>query len=53
MIFGKVWAAFRAQLNKLLDDLAPTKARFVLLAPPRFEEARWRAGGFASRERDL
>ena len=27
---------FQAQYNKLLDDLAPTKARFVLLAPLRF-----------------
>jgi lysophospholipase L1-like esterase len=26
--------AFKAQLNKLLDDLAPTKARIVLLGPP-------------------
>ena len=28
---------FRKGLTKLLDDLAPTKARVVLLAPPRFE----------------
>src|SRR5579862_2633101 len=27
---------FREQLNKLLDDLAPSKARIVLLAPPMF-----------------
>lgn len=44
---------FEAQLNKLLDDLAPTKARLILLAPPMFEEARWRAGHFAERKRDL
>jgi lysophospholipase L1-like esterase len=44
---------FVEQLNKLLDDLAPTKARFVLLAPPQFEQARWRAGNFEQREQDL
>jgi lysophospholipase L1-like esterase len=37
---------FVAQLDKLLDDLAPTKARFVLLAPPGFERKRWRAGNY-------
>ena len=30
---------FRKGLTKLLDDLAPTKARVVLLAPPPFEGA--------------
>ncbi len=45
--------AFRQQLNKLLDDLAPTKARFVLLAPPMFEASRWRAGNLEQRKRDL
>jgi lysophospholipase L1-like esterase len=44
---------FVEQLNKLLDDLAPAKARFVLLAPPRFEKARWLAGDFDQREHDL
>jgi lysophospholipase L1-like esterase len=44
---------FVEQLNKLLDDLAPTKARFVLLAPPMFEEARWRAGDINRRQRDI
>jgi lysophospholipase L1-like esterase len=45
--------AFRAQLNKLLDDLAATKARFVLLAPPMFEASRWRAGNLEQRRDDL
>jgi lysophospholipase L1-like esterase len=46
-------AKFQEQLNKLLDDLAPSKARFVLLAPPRFEKERWLAGDFDRREHDL
>ena len=33
---------FRKQFNKLLDDLSPAKARFILLAPPMFEQTRWR-----------
>ena len=45
--------AFRAQLNKLLDDLTPTKARFVLLAPPQFEADSWRAGNLKERQHDL
>jgi lysophospholipase L1-like esterase len=44
---------FVEQLNKLLDDLAPTRARFVLLAPPLFEEVSWRANNFDQRVRDL
>jgi lysophospholipase L1-like esterase len=44
---------FEEQLNKLLDDLAPSKARVVLLAPPLFEEARWAGGNFEQRQRDL
>jgi lysophospholipase L1-like esterase len=43
---------FVAQLNKLLDDLAPTRARFVLLAP-QIEDARWRAGNLDARKHDL
>jgi lysophospholipase L1-like esterase len=46
-------ARFRAQYNKLLDDLAPTKARFVLLAPVMFEEATWKGGDFNQRKQDL
>jgi lysophospholipase L1-like esterase len=45
--------AFRQQLKKLLDDLSPARARFVLLAPPQFEKARWRAGRFEECQRDL
>ncbi len=44
---------FREQLTKLLHDLAPSKARVVLLAPPLFEEATWKAGDLAARNRDL
>jgi lysophospholipase L1-like esterase len=44
---------FEEQLNKLLDDLAPSKARVVLLAPPLFEETRWVGGDFEQRQRDL
>ncbi len=32
--------AFAEQYEKLLKDLAPTKARFVLLAPTRFEDVK-------------
>lgn len=46
-------AAFREQLDTLSDALAPSKARFILLAPPMFEETRSRAGHFAERQRDL
>jgi lysophospholipase L1-like esterase len=44
---------FRAQYNKLLDDLAPAKARFVLLAPLMFEEATWKGGDLAQCRQDL
>jgi lysophospholipase L1-like esterase len=44
---------FVEQLNKLLDDLAVNKARFVLLAPPGFERAHWRGGDFEQHEHDL
>lgn len=30
--------AFQKQLDRLLDDLAPSKARLVMLAPPRHEQ---------------
>jgi lysophospholipase L1-like esterase len=46
-------AAFREQLNRLLDDLKPSKARLVLLAPPLFEKARWPGSDFEERQRDL
>jgi lysophospholipase L1-like esterase len=46
-------AKFVAQYNKLLDDLSPSKARFVLMAPPPFEEAAWHSGRFEERQRDL
>jgi lysophospholipase L1-like esterase len=35
---------FRKQLNKLLDDLSPSKPRFVPVAPPMFEEVSWKGG---------
>jgi lysophospholipase L1-like esterase len=44
---------FVEQLNKILDALAPSKARFVLLAPPGFEKARWRGRDFEQHEHDL
>jgi lysophospholipase L1-like esterase len=44
---------FVEQLNKLLDDLAPSKARFVLLAPPGFEKDGWRGDDFEQHEHDL
>jgi lysophospholipase L1-like esterase len=46
-------ARFVEQLNKLLDDLTTSRARFVLLAPPQFERGCWRAGNFEQRQRDL
>ncbi len=44
---------FQEQLNRLLDDLKPSKARLVLLAPARFEKESWRAGNFSQRAQDL
>ncbi len=44
---------FRTQYNKLISDLAPTRARIVLMAPPMFEEEKWRAGAFEKCRRDL
>lgn len=35
---------FRKQLDKLLDDLSPSKARVVLLAPPLVDAERWPNG---------
>jgi lysophospholipase L1-like esterase len=46
-------AAFQQQLNRLLDDLKPTRARLVLLAPPLFEKATWPAGNFEERQHAL
>jgi lysophospholipase L1-like esterase len=46
-------ARFEKQLNKLLDALAESRARFVILAPLMFEEKTWRAGHYAERKRDL
>src|SRR5207248_10626187 len=46
-------ARFQEQLNKLLDALAPSQARLVLLAPPMVEEKQWRAGHLAERKRHL
>ena len=46
-------ARFREQFNRLLDDLKPSKARIVLLAPPTFEKETWRAANFAARVQDL
>jgi lysophospholipase L1-like esterase len=44
---------FQKQFEKLLDDLAPSKARLVLLAPPLAEASRWPAGKVGDRNRDL
>jgi lysophospholipase L1-like esterase len=44
---------FQKQLEKLLDDLAPSKARIVLLAPPLAEASRWPAGKVDDRNHDL
>jgi len=44
---------FQKQLEKLLDDLAPSKARVVLLAPPLAEASRWPAGKVDERNRDV
>jgi lysophospholipase L1-like esterase len=46
-------ARFNEQLNRLLDDLQPSKARLVLLAPPMFEKERWPGGNLAERKADL
>lgn len=44
---------FQEQFNKLLDDLAPSKARLVLLAPPLVDASRWPAGKVEERDRAL
>ncbi|HTU93000.1 MAG TPA: hypothetical protein VMF69_23170, partial [Gemmataceae bacterium] len=44
---------FQNQFGRLLDDLAPSKARVVLLAPPLAEASRWPAGKVDDRNRDL
>jgi lysophospholipase L1-like esterase len=44
---------FQKQLEQLLDDLAPSKARVVLLAPPLVEASRWPGGKVDDRNRDL
>jgi hypothetical protein len=44
---------FEEQFNRFLDDLKPSKARLVLLAPLMFEKERWRAANFGDRTRDL
>jgi lysophospholipase L1-like esterase len=45
---------FQKQLEQLLDDLAPSKARVVLLAPPLVEAERWPGGKVVEdRNRDL
>jgi lysophospholipase L1-like esterase len=46
-------ARFQEQLNRLLDDLQPSQARMVLLAPPMFEKETWPGGDFAGRKADL
>jgi lysophospholipase L1-like esterase len=44
---------FQKQFEQLLDDLAPSKARVVLLAPPLAEESRWPGGKVDDRNREL
>ena len=44
---------FVDQFNRLLDDLSPSKARVVLIAPPQFEEATWKGGDLARRKQDI
>ena len=44
---------FQEQYKKLLDDLAVTKARFILLAPPMFEESTWKGSRYAECKRNL
>jgi lysophospholipase L1-like esterase len=44
---------FQKQLDKLLDDLAPGKARIVLLAPPLVDAPRWPGGKPDDRNRAL
>jgi lysophospholipase L1-like esterase len=46
-------AKFVAQYNKLLDDLSPSKARFVLMAPPMFEKQKWLGNDFKRHADDL
>jgi lysophospholipase L1-like esterase len=45
--------AFEKQLNKLLDDLAPSQARIVMMAPPQIDKANWPAGNAKEREAAL
>src|SRR5713101_6216951 len=44
---------FKEQLKKLLDDLAVTKARFVLMAPLLIDKDQWKYGKADERERLL
>jgi lysophospholipase L1-like esterase len=44
---------FQKQLEQLLNDLAPSKARIVLLAPPLVEASRWLGGKPDDRNRNL
>ncbi len=44
---------FREQLKKLLDDLAPAKARIVLLAPPLVDRPTWKGGDPNARDTDI
>jgi lysophospholipase L1-like esterase len=44
---------FENQLNRLLDDLKPSKAKLVLMAPLLIEKEKWPAGNFEQRTRDL
>jgi lysophospholipase L1-like esterase len=44
---------FKDQLKKLLDDLATTKARFVLLAPPLVDSYRWTFGSADDRNKNI
>lgn len=44
---------FKKQLKKLLDDLAVTKARFVLLSPPMFEERSWKGPRYENCKKNL
>ncbi|HLW64803.1 MAG TPA: SGNH/GDSL hydrolase family protein, partial [Gemmataceae bacterium] len=44
---------FKEQYKRLLDDLAATKARFVLLAPPMFEESTWKGSRYQECKQNL
>ena len=39
--------------QQLLDDLVPTKARMVLMAPLLVEAVKWKAGGLEQRRQYL